>query len=85
MAVDFRLPKTPAAVVLVYPYGIVVDRLGTRFFDEGAGLVHETWEHFARDIHFNRPGSEAYAILDSRLFEIANYQRVVKLADTQPQ
>ena len=33
-----------APVVLVYPYGIVVDRDGRRFFDEGAGLVHETWE-----------------------------------------
>jgi tricarballylate dehydrogenase len=45
----------PAPVVLVYPYGIVVDQNGKRFFDEGAGLVHETWEAFARDIHFARP------------------------------
>ena len=42
-----------APVVLVYPYGIVVDQDGDRFFDEGAGLVHETWEAFARDIHFS--------------------------------
>ena len=32
----------PAPVVLVYPYGIVVNKNGERFFDEGAGLVHET-------------------------------------------
>ena len=59
--------RQSAPVVLVYPYGIVVDRDGQRFFDEGAGLVHETWEAFARDIHFSRPGSIVYAILDSCL------------------
>ncbi len=37
-----------APVVLLYPYGIVVDRSGRRFFDEGGGLVHETWEWFSR-------------------------------------
>ena len=45
-------------------------RNGRRFFDEGGGLVHETWEAFARDIHFERPDNIAYAILDSRLFDI---------------
>jgi tricarballylate dehydrogenase len=70
--------RTPAAVVLVYPYGIVVDRTGQRFCDEGAGLVHETWEHFARHIHFNAPGSEVYTILDRRLYEIANWQRATR-------
>lgn len=70
--------KTPAAVVLVYPYGIVVDKTGRRFFDEGAGLVHETWEDFARAIHFERPGGEVYAILDARLREIENYGRAIR-------
>jgi tricarballylate dehydrogenase len=65
-------------VVLVYPYGIVVDRTGRRFFDEGAGLVHETWEWFARDIHFKAPGATAYAILDTCLMEIADYQRAIR-------
>ena len=75
--VDAR-SKNSAPVVLVYPYGIVVDKNGHRFFDEGSGLVHETWEWFARDIHFNMPGSVAYAILDARLFEIADYQRAIR-------
>jgi tricarballylate dehydrogenase len=70
--------KNSAPVVLVYPFGIVVDRNGHRFFDEGGGLVHETWEWFARDIHFNMPGSIAYAILDARLFEITDYQRAIR-------
>jgi tricarballylate dehydrogenase len=70
--------KHSAPVVLVYPYGIVVDQNGRRFFDEGYGLVHETWEAFARDIHFARPKSIAYAILDSRLFDIPGYQRAIR-------
>jgi tricarballylate dehydrogenase len=70
--------KNSAPVVLVYPYGIVVDQDGRRFFDEGGGLVHETWEAFARDIHFARPKSIAYAILDSRLFDIPGYQRAIR-------
>ena len=73
----------PAPVVLVYPYGIVVDQAGRRFFDEGGGLVHETWEGFARDIHFSQPDSVAYAILDSRLFEIADYRRAIR-SDVPP-
>jgi tricarballylate dehydrogenase len=70
--------KHSAPVVLVYPYGIVVDQDGRRFFDEGGGLVHETWEGFARDIHFARPKNIAYAILDSRLFDISGYQRAIR-------
>jgi tricarballylate dehydrogenase len=70
--------KHSAPVVLVYPYGIVVDQDGRRFFDEGGGLVHETWEVFARDIHFGRPKNVAYAILDSRLFEIEGYERAIR-------
>jgi tricarballylate dehydrogenase len=67
-----------APVVLVYPYGIVIDRTARRFFDEGGGLVHETWESFARAIHFATPGRIAYAILDAGLYEIAGYQRAIR-------
>jgi len=70
--------KNSAPVVLVYPYGIVVDKTGHRFFDEGGGLMHETWEWLARNIHFGTPGSIAYAILDSRLLDIADYQRAIR-------
>jgi tricarballylate dehydrogenase len=72
-----------APVVLVYPYGIVVDQDGHRFFDEGKGLVHETWEGLARDIHFARQGKIAYAVLDSRLFDIEGFERAVR-SDVAP-
>jgi tricarballylate dehydrogenase len=73
----------PAPVVLVYPYGIVVDQDGHRFVDEGGGLVHETWEAFARDIHFARSHGIAYAVLDSRLLDIAGYERAIR-SDVPP-
>jgi tricarballylate dehydrogenase len=64
--------------MLLYPYGIVVDRAGRRFFDEGRGLVHETWEWFARHLHFNVPDRQAWAILDSRVREIPDWQRATR-------
>jgi len=57
--------------VLVYPYGIAVDQDGRRFFDEGSDLVHETWEAFARDIHF---ASKEYRLCDPR-FQPVRYSR----------
>ena len=75
--VDAR-SQASAPVVLVYPYGIVVDGNGRRFFDEGAGLMHETWEKFARDIHFSLPGRTAYAIFDAALLDIAGYERAIR-------
>jgi tricarballylate dehydrogenase len=73
----------PAPVVLVYPYGIVVDQDGQRFFDEGKGLVHETWESFAREVHFARKDRITYAVLDSRLFDIEGFERAVR-SDVAP-
>jgi tricarballylate dehydrogenase len=75
--VDSRAENS-APVVLVYPYGIVVDRNGRRFFDEGGGLVHETWEAFARKMQFETPGGTAFAILDSRLTEIPGFARAIR-------
>jgi tricarballylate dehydrogenase len=70
--------KHQAPVVLLYPYGIVVDRDGRRFFDEGEGLVHETWERFSRHLHFSVPGRTAFAILDSRVLQIPDWQRATR-------
>src|SRR5205809_40556 len=73
----------PAGVVLVYPYGIIVDRTGRRRFDEGRGLVHETWEEYSRAIHFDLPGRMAWTILDSRLLGINGYERAIR-SDVPP-
>jgi tricarballylate dehydrogenase len=70
--------RNSAPVVLLYPYGVVVDRNGRRFFDEGGGLVHETWEWFSRHIHFAIEGRQAHAILDSRVRTIPHWQRATR-------
>jgi tricarballylate dehydrogenase len=70
--------RNSAPVMLLYPYGIVVDRSGRRFFDEGGGLVHETWEWFSRHIHFAVEGRQAYAILDRRVLAIPHWQRATR-------
>jgi tricarballylate dehydrogenase len=70
--------KNQAPVVLLYPYGVVVDRTGRRFFDEGAGLVHETWEAFSRRLHFEVPGRLAFAILDAGVRAIPDWQRATR-------
>ena len=70
--------RNSAPVVLLYPYGIVVDLSGRRFFDEGGGLVHETWETFSRHIHFALKERQAYAILDRRAREIPHWQRATR-------
>src|ERR1044071_2662579 len=70
--------KNQASVVLLYPNGIVVDRDGRRFFDEGRGLVHETWEWFARHLHFDVPGRTAWTILDARVREIPGWSRATR-------
>jgi len=75
--VDAR-SEASAPVVLVYPYGIVVDREGRRLFNEGDGLVHETWERYSRAIHFSAPGRVAWAILDARLYDISGYERAIR-------
>jgi tricarballylate dehydrogenase len=71
------------AVVLTYPYGVVVDRDGHRFFDEGNGRVDETWETLARTIHFATPGRIAYAIFDQSLYDIPGYERAI-CTDQEP-
>jgi tricarballylate dehydrogenase len=55
-----------APVVLVYPYGIVVDRTGRRFFDEGAGLDAGLYEiaGYQRAIRSEVPPYQAASIAE---------------------
>ncbi|RBA14804.1 hypothetical protein FPRO05_13020 [Fusarium proliferatum] len=68
----------PAPLVLNYPYGVVVNQDGKRFVDEGAGLVHDTWEHLSRTIHFDTPGRLAWAICDSRFFQLEDHEAAIR-------
>ena len=62
------------ATVMVYPYGILVNRLGQRFVDEGRTTVDHWYEAVAREIR-RQPESIAYVVADQRLFDIRGYRR----------
>lgn len=54
---------SPEPLVMVFPYGILVNRHAQRFIDEGRGTVDETYESTARAI-WNQPEGGAYWISD---------------------
>ncbi|OZC83681.1 hypothetical protein CH254_22400 [Rhodococcus sp. 06-412-2C] len=72
----------PEALVMAYPYGIVVDSHGRRFLDEGSDSPDNTFEELAyriwRDAH-----QSAYLVADSRLLDIVGIDRAI-LTDRPP-
>ncbi len=66
----------PEAVVMVYPYGILVNHQGERFLDEGSGTVDETYEAMARKV-WSEQGNLAYTVCDSSVLSIPNYDHAV--------
>ncbi|MHA6620720.1 FAD-dependent oxidoreductase [Pseudonocardia sp. DLS-67] len=79
--VDARSTQ-PEASVMVFPYGILVDRDGSRFLDEGTGTVDETYEDCARAILAN-PGSCAYFVSDASFLQVPGIERGL-LTDRAP-
>lgn len=66
----------PEAVVMIYPYGILVNREGERFLDEGAGTVDETYEATARTV-WKGQGNLSYSICNQSVRDIANFEHAV--------
>jgi tricarballylate dehydrogenase len=62
------------ALVMVFPYGILVDRHGQRFLDEGRGTVDETYESTARAV-WARDGGTAWFITDQQFERVDDRQR----------
>jgi tricarballylate dehydrogenase len=65
------------AVVMTFPYGILVNKDGERFLDEGAGTVDEIYESVARTIFYDQD-QVAYLIIDRKMFEIPEYHRAIQ-------
>ena len=78
---DVRSSK-PDAVLYAFPYGIVVNRHGRRFFDEGKDSFDATFEEFAFEI-FRHQEQEAYFIGDQTTLGIPNVQEII-LTDQPP-
>ena len=64
-------------VVMVFNYGILVNKTGARFVDEAPATVDATYEAITRVI-FEQPDGIAYCILDSKIDEVPNWQRSVR-------
>ena len=76
--VDAR-SKNSAPVVLVYPYGIVVDKNGKPFLRRRQRPCASRHGNGSRATSTSTClGQLRYAILDARLFEIADYQRAIR-------
>lgn len=64
----------PEALVMVFPYGILINAQGQRFIDEGRGTVDETYESTARAV-WSQPGSVAYFLTDQQFTAVADRER----------
>ncbi len=69
-------------VVLVFNYGILVNKQGVRFVNEAPATVDATYEAITRII-FEQPEGIAFVILDSRIDEVPNWKRSVR-SDQRP-
>ena len=67
----------PEPVVLVFNYGILVNKTGARFVDEAPATVDATYEAITRII-FEQPDGIAWCILDSRIDDVPNWRRSVR-------
>jgi len=68
IAVDARAPKYDGGIVTrldAIPFGIVVNRLGRRFYDEGENLWPKRYAIWGGLIA-GQPGQEAYCIVDAK-------------------
>lgn len=72
-------PRSSAseALVMVYPYGILVNRSGLRFINEAPGTIDAHYEETVRTIADQKKGI-AFAILDDKIQRIPNWKRTVR-------
>lgn len=69
------------ASVFVFPYGVLVNREGLRFVDEGPGTVDQYYERVTRRVYEQTEGL-AYCILDAKIDDVPNWR--VGLRTDQP-
>jgi len=69
--------KQPEALVMNFPYGILVNRKGKRFTDEAPGPVDVNYDHIARDIK-DQPDGIAWCIFDARMEDVSNWKKSIR-------
>ena len=61
----------------IYPYGILVNKDGMRFTDEGPGPTDETYESVTRQI-YSQPAGIAWTILDAKLKDVPHQSVAIR-------
>jgi tricarballylate dehydrogenase len=61
----------------IYPYGILVNKEGMRFTDEGPGPTDETYESVTRTI-FAQPSGIAWTILDAKVADVPHQSVAIR-------
>jgi tricarballylate dehydrogenase len=75
--------RKPDAVVYAFPFGIVVNEAGKRFFDEGKDSFDSTFEELSYEIWKNQ-NQKAFFIGDQTTLGIENIERII-LTDVTPE
>ena len=79
--VDARSGRTEAKV-LIFPFGIMVNKLGKRFTDEGVSTEYRTFDAMCHAIQA-QPDGVGYAIVDAKINDIPEYTKAI-LSDQPP-
>ena len=74
--VDAR-SRQPEAVVHIYPYGILVNKLGLRFVNEGPGMVDAWYDPITRTIA-EQPDGIAWVIFDAKVEDIPRWKTSIR-------
>jgi tricarballylate dehydrogenase len=67
----------PEPVVMVFNYGILVNKHAQRFVDEAPATVDATYEAITRRI-FAEPDGIAWVILDGRIDDVPNWRKAIR-------
>lgn len=71
-------PRSNAAeaALMIFPYGLLINKAGVRFVDEGVGTVDESYEDITRAI-LDQPGGQVYCVGDRKVIDLPGYDRAV--------
>jgi tricarballylate dehydrogenase len=74
--------RQPEAVVHIYPYGILVNKRGLRFVNEGPGMVDAWYDPITRTIA-EQPEGICWVIFDAKVEEIPRWKTCIR-SDVPP-
>jgi tricarballylate dehydrogenase len=67
----------PEALVMNFPYGILVNKNGRRFTDEAPGPVDVNYDHISRAIK-DEPDGIAWVVFDQRIHDVPNWKKSIR-------